>query len=328
LKGKFLEGRRNHRLDHLIHVLVDLVLPYYLLKERRQKLGFEGENLENQKRLDIIRNSQTIKASDIDRQVLDHADSGATYLVKSVSRPGQQYSVDVTAYTCTCPDYPVIQFCKHLHAIQAHFPDLASSNQLNTLSTGSEISTILDLDEQTLGLGLSVPGTGTECPSSALVVDPESGTSAMLRSVSEKFERLVARFRLQGTPEQAKRLNAWLDHELSLESATPNLLPKRQKLSPRLNSWPETQAAMMPAKKTRPKRAGDQAYGAGESSGKRVKTLPKPLPTEWHPVDIVIANQNPVQARVLPAISSLAQAPVSSQVASTSSYYRPKTHLY
>ncbi|KAF8972452.1 hypothetical protein BDZ97DRAFT_1637798, partial [Flammula alnicola] len=55
LKGKFLEGRRNRRLDHLIHILMDLVLPYYSLKERRQKFGFEGENLETKKRLDIIR---------------------------------------------------------------------------------------------------------------------------------------------------------------------------------------------------------------------------------------------------------------------------------
>ncbi|KAF8952885.1 hypothetical protein BDZ97DRAFT_1680484, partial [Flammula alnicola] len=53
LKGKFLEGRRNRRLDHLLHILIDQVLPYYLLKERRQKIGFEGENLENQKRLKV-----------------------------------------------------------------------------------------------------------------------------------------------------------------------------------------------------------------------------------------------------------------------------------
>lgn len=38
--------------------------------------------------------------------------------------------------------------------------------------------------------------------------------------------------------------------------------------------------AMMPAKNTRPKRAGDQAYSARESSGKKVKLLPKPVATE------------------------------------------------
>jgi hypothetical protein len=79
-----------------------------------------------------------------------------------------------------------------------------------------------------------------------------------------------------------KRLNAWIDHELSLDATTLSLLPMKQKLSPRLNSWPETQAAMMPAKKARPKRAGDQAYGAGESSGKKAKLLPKPVASESH----------------------------------------------
>ncbi|KAF8951341.1 hypothetical protein BDZ97DRAFT_1684876, partial [Flammula alnicola] len=55
LKGKFLEGRRNRRLDHLLHVLVELVIPHFELKQRRQRTGFEGENLEVRKRQDIIR---------------------------------------------------------------------------------------------------------------------------------------------------------------------------------------------------------------------------------------------------------------------------------
>jgi len=168
--------------------------------------------------------------------------------------------------------------------------DLASLRQLNNLSTGSEISMVSDSEEQSLSLGLSdsESTTFTEVSATTLTVDSESGTpgaSPVLRSVAEKLERFVARFRLQGTLEQAKQLDAWLDHELSLDSTT--LLPKKQKLPPRLNSWPETQAAMMPAKKTRPKRAGDQAYGAGESSGKKAKTLPKPMATEWRQVDTI-----------------------------------------
>jgi hypothetical protein len=57
-----------------------------------------------------------------------------------------------------------------------------------------------------VGLGLSV-GTGDSAAAtlsigSELPVDP-SETSAALRSVAEKFERFVARFRLYGTLEQA-----------------------------------------------------------------------------------------------------------------------------
>jgi hypothetical protein len=99
----------------------------------------------------------------------------------------------------------------------------------------------------------------------------------------------------------------------------------------------------MPAKKTRPraKRAGDQAYGAGESSGKKAKLLPKPEPvatlaesfppsqalaiqvvnTHWHP--------NPAQAQVLQNNDPYTQPPVPSHsLTSNSSYYRAKTHLY
>ncbi|KII90474.1 hypothetical protein PLICRDRAFT_71670, partial [Plicaturopsis crispa FD-325 SS-3] len=53
VKGKFLHGKRNHRLDHLIHILVNEVVPFYALKQRRQDLGFEGADIEIQKRIDI-----------------------------------------------------------------------------------------------------------------------------------------------------------------------------------------------------------------------------------------------------------------------------------
>jgi hypothetical protein len=79
---------------------MDRVLPYYLLKERRQKLGFEGEDLENQKRAAIIRNSQSITADDIEYQGhgchgAESADATSMYLVKAASRPGYRYEVDV-----------------------------------------------------------------------------------------------------------------------------------------------------------------------------------------------------------------------------------------
>ncbi|KAJ7468310.1 hypothetical protein B0H11DRAFT_1645644, partial [Mycena galericulata] len=57
LKGKFLHGKRNRRLDHLIWTLLEAVLPYYALKQRRQDLGFEGPDLELKKRQDILERS-------------------------------------------------------------------------------------------------------------------------------------------------------------------------------------------------------------------------------------------------------------------------------
>ncbi|KAJ7243521.1 hypothetical protein C8J57DRAFT_1034711, partial [Mycena rebaudengoi] len=57
LKSKFLHGKRNRRLDHLLHTLSNEVLPYYALKQRRQELGFEGPDIEVKKRNAIVSRS-------------------------------------------------------------------------------------------------------------------------------------------------------------------------------------------------------------------------------------------------------------------------------
>ena len=41
------------------------------------------------------------------------------------------YDVDMIAYTCTCIGYPCIQFCKHICAVQAHFPSVHQFIDLN-----------------------------------------------------------------------------------------------------------------------------------------------------------------------------------------------------
>ncbi|KAJ7684260.1 hypothetical protein DFH06DRAFT_969472 [Mycena polygramma] len=66
LKGKFLLRKRNRRMDHLIRTLVYDVVSYYSLKQRRQDLGFEGVDLEVQKRKDIIERSKTYLKDDIE----------------------------------------------------------------------------------------------------------------------------------------------------------------------------------------------------------------------------------------------------------------------
>ncbi|KAJ7322986.1 hypothetical protein DFH08DRAFT_635487, partial [Mycena albidolilacea] len=53
LKWKFLLGKRNRRIDHLVHTLVERVVPYYALKQQRQDLNFEGPDIEIKKRIDI-----------------------------------------------------------------------------------------------------------------------------------------------------------------------------------------------------------------------------------------------------------------------------------
>jgi hypothetical protein len=157
----------------------------------------------------------------------------------------------------------------------------------------------------------------------------DANSSFLLRNVAQRLEHFAAHFRQQGSVEQALRIESWLNSEISLESGS--LLPIKQKLAPRLNSWPETKAVMMPEKKTRAKRAGDKAYGAGETSGKKAKILPTAVSVERQvavtqaaaPVNIV----KPVGAVPLTSAFQPLQPPlVDSQPPSR--YYRPKTHLY
>ncbi|KAJ6527306.1 hypothetical protein DFH09DRAFT_935698 [Mycena vulgaris] len=66
LKGKFLHGKRNRRLDHLVSTLVSDVLTYYALKQRRQEMGFEGDDIEVKKRRDIVERSKSYVAEDFE----------------------------------------------------------------------------------------------------------------------------------------------------------------------------------------------------------------------------------------------------------------------
>ncbi|KAJ7926870.1 hypothetical protein B0H13DRAFT_1599252, partial [Mycena leptocephala] len=98
--GKFLNGKRNRRLDHLISKLVKDVLPYYALKQRRQEVGFEGVDIEVTKRRDILKRSKAYVKQDI-----VYVEDGK-YIVPSKSDPSKTYEVDVDSYSCTCLDFP------------------------------------------------------------------------------------------------------------------------------------------------------------------------------------------------------------------------------
>ncbi|KAJ7029404.1 hypothetical protein C8F04DRAFT_879960, partial [Mycena alexandri] len=54
LKGDFLEGKRNCRLDHLIHVLYDVAIPHFIARHRQQVMGFEGPDLALKHRMKVV----------------------------------------------------------------------------------------------------------------------------------------------------------------------------------------------------------------------------------------------------------------------------------
>ncbi|KAK7065057.1 hypothetical protein R3P38DRAFT_3420468 [Favolaschia claudopus] len=53
-------------MDHLISTLITQVVPYYALKQRRQKWGFEGIDIEVKKRQDIVEKSRSYREDQIE----------------------------------------------------------------------------------------------------------------------------------------------------------------------------------------------------------------------------------------------------------------------
>jgi len=49
---------------------------------------------------------------------------GTTFYVASQSLPGHYYLIDLTQSACDCKDFPRIRYCKHIAAIDLHFPQL------------------------------------------------------------------------------------------------------------------------------------------------------------------------------------------------------------
>ncbi|KAJ7331448.1 hypothetical protein DFH08DRAFT_651061, partial [Mycena albidolilacea] len=233
LKGKFLQGKRNRRIDHLLHILVEQVLLYYSLKQRRQDLGFEGPDVEVKKRQDIKRRSQVYVKDDI-KQVKD-----TKYLVPSQSSPSKLYEVDINTYTCNYLNFPLIAYCKHICAVQRLF-DEASDQAAAT-------SQVPD------------PSAPSPTPSPPLALHHETPACNPLILLAEKMELLAAHLCRSGRKGTLSlpNLEAALDAML-IETYNSGVLPSSIHVAPSATSgWQETRKSMMPAVKMKRKAAGD-----------------------------------------------------------------------
>jgi hypothetical protein len=245
LKGKFLQHKRNRRVDHLLFILFEKAIPHYKAKHLRQQFGFEGPDLEVRRRQDIEERARTITKSSI--EIVEDG-----YRVASQSEPGSWYHVDLDAYTCDCDGFPVISFCKHLSAVQNLFPP-------EVLATHS----------------LSVPCTTFPIkPSITPNSDDQKRHSAInpshdLTRIGRKLLELVAHRQTLPTAKVDALLALEADLDLALADHA-NLLPKPVKIAPNQHSWTETAAVMGARPKTKRKQHEDP-YGAGERSGKKAK---------------------------------------------------------
>jgi hypothetical protein len=104
-------------------------------------------------------------------------------------------------YTCTCPDYPLISFCKHIDAVQDLFKedknnptDAMDANKAPAASASPQVPALL-----------SLPGTDSDS-CGVLPVPVAVKAASVLSTVMEKLERLAACLRMSRMKTQADTL--------------------------------------------------------------------------------------------------------------------------
>jgi len=119
LKTHYLGGKCNWCVDCIICTLVLKVVPDFNFKHRRQLAKIEGRNLKDLCCQQIKASARNISPDSI------HYIGGTTFYVALQSHPGHHYYViNLTQSACNCNDFPRIQYCKHIAAINVHFPQL------------------------------------------------------------------------------------------------------------------------------------------------------------------------------------------------------------
>jgi hypothetical protein len=113
LKDYWLDGKRNRRVDQMIHALVKDMLFTYQDRHKWQMLGMQGANLAEKRRKEIIAHAPEIPLERI--KEIDQS----RFEVQSTSSENT-YEVNLLTYACTCSNFPRIQLCKHV-AVTVHF---------------------------------------------------------------------------------------------------------------------------------------------------------------------------------------------------------------
>jgi hypothetical protein len=116
-------------LDHLLHILTERAIPHFIAQHHRQELGFEGPDLELKRCTEVIEHATSINKSNI--IISNHS----MFSIQSQSNSKIRYKVDIVAYHCTCLSFPTIHFCKHICAVQNHFPETVKAIPVSALIT-------------------------------------------------------------------------------------------------------------------------------------------------------------------------------------------------
>ncbi|KAJ7579511.1 hypothetical protein C8J56DRAFT_796284, partial [Mycena floridula] len=263
-------------LDHLIYILVQDTIPYFIQRHYRQLSGWDGVNREFQKRREIQARAKSIAKHSITPS--DDAD-GSMFQVASQSKPNTWYQVDLEAYSCECLSFSGIDFCKHICAVQYHFPEVYETipaSQLAVSATAVIAPQIIPSNSQSGSDAESQADIG-ECLVSELIHKLQALKLAAKKPSALKVTPMMSTL--------SENLTAVLE-ELSVPSG---ILPARRKVAPNEGSgWNKTASLMgAPLKggcvKTAPQSKYPDPHSGKAASGTLAKADAKkgPLGTSY-----------------------------------------------
>jgi hypothetical protein len=228
--------------------------PYYQARHGRQTVGLEGPDLAGTRQREILATAKEFSRDSILQFDLTQ------FHVASKSNPGGFYSVNLNQSTCDCADFPRIRFCKHIAAIQIHFPDLFPE----------ETSPQKPLEAT------------AEAPAQAQRVSSPEET---IYSLTNEISVLLHRLQREPSDSSPAVLEAVRSAKYSLSAAIASAskvsaLPNKQYVAPNQGSWTETAERMgvkkAPKRCCLPEERGLMDRSIGVAKGKRRRVYSDP----------------------------------------------------
>jgi len=180
---------------------------------KQQLVGLEGPDLEEARHEQILESTRNISLDSI------HPVSNTEFLVASESNLGHRYLINLTQSICDCKDFPRIRLCKHIAAVNEHFPALRSK--------GSSFSKILEcMRDQDLPQSTPKPNADEECV-------------VLLKDINALCQQLTT-LNNDATPD-LEALKT-VKHSLKAVIASANrsrALPEKDNFNPNQKTWAE-----------------------------------------------------------------------------------------
>ncbi|EDR06483.1 uncharacterized protein LACBIDRAFT_328884 [Laccaria bicolor S238N-H82] len=224
------------RQDQTIFEICETNMLVEVARHHHQHLGFEGPDLELRRRIEIAKHAKTIQKSDIST-----AEDPSAFRVKSQSIQNFAYDVDLVSYRCNCLSFPLVNFCKHISAVQLHFPKTITFVSATSLS-GYAQHVDEDSDEE-------------------IISDKQfknDNNSNEIGQIASKLQELANQLLFNPPAEISDELRDLGEHLNNVNDSlgpSKSLLPQKKWVAPNQHSWTET-ASIMGAK-VKGKRGGN-----------------------------------------------------------------------